>query len=44
MELKASLQLLELNEGNKSIQDIADLVAGRSKLVQVQVQVQVQEK
>ena len=40
MELKASLQLLELNEGNKSIQDIADLVAGRSKLVQVQVQVQ----
>jgi len=33
MELKASLLLLELNEGGKSIKVVADLVASRSKLV-----------
>jgi emericellamide synthase (highly reducing iterative type I polyketide synthase) len=35
MELKADVQLLELNEGGKSIKNLQDLVASRSKLVQV---------
>jgi len=35
MEVKANMQLLELNEGGKSIKYLENLIASRSKLVQM---------